>query len=194
MMLVLFWVTLVTALLAILRVVPECRVSAYRSSLWEIRDEIVDRRLRGEIRPSAAASDLVRDIESRIRFARSLRPAVLGAALLGKRLAPIDVPPSRKPVTAADQRDLNDYYDRVARLDTLQLFSGYPSGWLLALVLMPLAVVLVVVEAVRRGSRTEGNHRRSGTRIEHRVEKATVLAVTRPGHSSPERDDLAVCV
>jgi hypothetical protein len=186
--------SLPVALFVIVHVIPEARVSAYRARLWEIRDELVDRTISGEIRPSAAAGDLVADIENRIRFARDLTPyRAVFVALAARVMGAPRVRPRRVPATAVDRAQLHEYEERLKNADVRHVLTGSYSGLLCALFVVPAVLVVLLVKRVC-GSKS-GNHEPEAVPGVARLEIGYALVVaSRAATPSRDREPASACV
>lgn len=186
-----FWLSAFAAFATLLWVLPECRVSSYKTQLWRLRDEIVDRTIAGDLRPTAAASDFVADIELRIQAARDLKPSRAIMLWLGLRLWPTKIPMARQPATKADREALHQYYVEVQRLDVKHFLTGSISGVLLLVLTLPVAVYFRLATLVRKDGHRENDSNSDGLppAYTERVERIANATIKR----RPARELAAAC-
>ena len=129
--------------------VPKMLRDISRHKLWELRDELANQILRGEIDKSEAALRLLRRIEIIIAFASKL-------SLIWMIFIPPTPPEVLKDIqeTCAAELDaidpsqrkiLEDIHERLHHQIAVHLLAS-PSGWMVVLAAIPIAVLLMLKE------------------------------------------------
>ena len=163
----------------VVKIIPSSNVSMYRYRLWRLRDRVADEVREGAFEDVAQPRQLVRFIEGIIVLAPELGAVKLAVMRWSCRHVPdAEYPFSLEGLQPREREIMEARINELGALTVRRILFGSPSGWFLALILAPLALISSLVAhllggAVDRGSVIEEARHRVRDEIE--VDRALVL-------------------
>ena len=149
----------------LIKLIPSCNLSMFRYRLWRLRDRLEDEVLDGAFKDASQPRALVRFIEGVIDLAPELGALKLLAMRWSCRHVEVpellhvhELAPQDRAIVEQRLKELNG-------LTVRHVLTGSPSGWVLTLVVVPVALIASLLEHLLRLLGGE-RHGASGSVIE----------------------------
>lgn len=151
----LLWALAVT--IGLFVIVPSCQASLFRYRMWQLRDSIYDDVRKGQLPDNQRVRSVLGSIEGAITSSKSITISRLGLVwLLGRKsfvkFGALAREPElwRKSMSSDENKRLERYEVRLGRATLWKIFAGTPGGWIAALTLLPLVVLLIRFRTPRK--------------------------------------------